>query len=466
MLVVMNTPILCASGLSVPRAIRAAVLAALLPITVPPPVLAAGKGGTVDVPSADPRIPISLDTTPGDDDSLFRIAAPGHYYLTATLVGVAHKSGIEVAANDVTIDLNEFTVQGIGTRSQEAGIRVQMNGDPVRLIVRNGTIRGWRYGLIGGGGYGSRYTNLTVIGNGSFGMQLGDGATVTDCTVANNGTTGLISGSDVVLTRVTARQNGYDGIVVGDHARIIDCAAIESTMNGFVVNGPGATLVGCIANGSAHGDGFKIAQGESTFERCAARNNAGRGFNLAENGSLTDCVASSNDKSGFGLGAGCVATNCTASNNAIDGFELFSPVGLPGSSRIENCTALFNQRNGFSLQTRSQIRGSLARGNGLHGIAAEGDCHVVGNQSVANGAGTSTGAGIYTTASGNHVEGNTCNGNKIGFAIVSGDNLVIRNTARGNQLNFSFAAGVEYGQVVDNPGSSFSNTNPWSNIGY
>jgi len=52
----------------------------------------------------EPRVVISTANTPGDADSLFRITQPGSYYLTGNVAGVAGKSGIEVAAADVTID--------------------------------------------------------------------------------------------------------------------------------------------------------------------------------------------------------------------------------------------------------------------------------------------------------------------------------------------------------------------------
>src|SRR5262245_30779521 len=53
----------------------------------------------------EPRTPIG--TLP------FTIQSPGAYYLTTNLTGAAASHGISVAASDVTIDLNGFTLGGV-----------------------------------------------------------------------------------------------------------------------------------------------------------------------------------------------------------------------------------------------------------------------------------------------------------------------------------------------------------------
>src|SRR5438309_7234897 len=54
----------------------------------------------------------------------FNITAPGSYYLTTNLTGVAAKSGILIAADDVTLDLNGFALVGI----PEATIAIIVSG--------------------------------------------------------------------------------------------------------------------------------------------------------------------------------------------------------------------------------------------------------------------------------------------------------------------------------------------------
>src|SRR5262245_50594054 len=61
----------------------------------------------------EPRTPISLTTTPGDGDSLYKITQPGSYYLTGNVQGVAGKMGIEVVSSHVKIDLGGFQLLGV-----------------------------------------------------------------------------------------------------------------------------------------------------------------------------------------------------------------------------------------------------------------------------------------------------------------------------------------------------------------
>src|ERR1035437_7172710 len=58
----------------------------------------------------DPRTPIS--------SAPFIINSPGSYYLTTNLTAAASGYGITISANNVTVDLNGFTLQGVPS-SQE-----------------------------------------------------------------------------------------------------------------------------------------------------------------------------------------------------------------------------------------------------------------------------------------------------------------------------------------------------------
>jgi len=60
----------------------------------------------------EPRTPIS--SVP------FTISAPGSYYVTTNLTPGADQNGIVVAADNVTIDLNGFTLFGGGGSSGKA----------------------------------------------------------------------------------------------------------------------------------------------------------------------------------------------------------------------------------------------------------------------------------------------------------------------------------------------------------
>ena len=88
----------------------------------------------------EPRTPISLATTPGDADSLFKITQPGSYYLTGNITGVAGRHGIEIAASGVTLDLNGFALRGVvgSFDAVTAGLHGLEN-----IAVVNGTVKDW-----------------------------------------------------------------------------------------------------------------------------------------------------------------------------------------------------------------------------------------------------------------------------------------------------------------------------------
>jgi hypothetical protein len=95
----------------------------------------------------EPRIPVGANTTPGDANDLFIISQPGSYYLTTNIVGVSGKNGIEISANDVSLDLNGFALQGAGT----GNVGVYIYYAQTNVVIRNGTISGWQNNSGGAG---------------------------------------------------------------------------------------------------------------------------------------------------------------------------------------------------------------------------------------------------------------------------------------------------------------------------
>ncbi len=86
----------------------------------------------------EPRI--NLNALPGSGTAVHEITAPGSYYLTADVLGVAGLNGIEVLSRGVSIDLNGFSV--IGDPGALDGIRCDTVSD-ASLSVRNGEVRDW-----------------------------------------------------------------------------------------------------------------------------------------------------------------------------------------------------------------------------------------------------------------------------------------------------------------------------------
>src|SRR4051812_44068330 len=79
----------------------------------PPPGVPAPTMKTLD--QVEPRREVNATNTPGNATNLFIISAPGSYYLSGNITGVAGKSGILISADSVTLDLNGFALIGGGS---------------------------------------------------------------------------------------------------------------------------------------------------------------------------------------------------------------------------------------------------------------------------------------------------------------------------------------------------------------
>ena len=124
----------------------------------------------------EPRTPIS--TTP------FTISQPGSYYLTTNLFGSGLNHGINIAANDVVLDLNGFAITGPAV--VYAGVFV--SGSFTNVTVRNGTIKGWVDGvrIFGDAAKNIVLDHLNISDTFGYGIDSRQ-ATITACSVTGSG---------------------------------------------------------------------------------------------------------------------------------------------------------------------------------------------------------------------------------------------------------------------------------------
>lgn len=270
----------------------------------------------------EPRIPISAATTPGDATSTFRIVQPGSYYLTGNVAGESGKVGIRVTANDVTIDLNGFTLTGV-TGSID-GIAL-ISGSVRNTTIRNGTVAAW-------GGSGINFngsTNpagliegVTARNNTLDGINCGEGARVVNCSASNNGRAGFDVSNEAIFDHCVATENGTVGF--------------SSTFGGAFSE--------CLARANT-GDGFGLGAGYAVVSACTSSLNGGAGFTTSR-GTLHACDASFNTGVGFSFSSGAVAQECTANANSAGGFAVFGTATLRNNSVSGGTTGISAGRHG------------------------------------------------------------------------------------------------------------------------
>ncbi len=271
----------------------------------PPP------GAPAPTPGPEPRIAINATNTPGDSDSRFRIGQPGSYYLAGNATGEAAKSGIEIGASNVTIDLNGFTLQGVPGSLD--GIRAG-GGVIANITVRNGVVAGFGADGISlcqsGLEKGVLVESVHASGNAGTGISVPTSSIVRNCT-ANNNSDGINTCDHCVIESCTARENADDGITASDYSIIRGSAAVSNISSGMFA-GEGSVIEACISDQNG-------AQGILTGFGCTVRNCTSRGngvYGIAAGGqsNVSGCTASANTLDGINVG-----DNCTVLHNTCDG---------------------------------------------------------------------------------------------------------------------------------------------------
>jgi hypothetical protein len=192
----------------------------------------------------EPRTPIMYDG--------YNVSSPGSYYLVTNLTGSAYgvpgsPYGIFIASDNVTIDLNGFTLQGVS--GSYSGIYIY--GSHTNIIVRNGIITGWAQNGIG---YNYPYSSpqnvvlehLTVSANVGNGIVAANGFTISNCTIQNNQGTGILldgNGSQVV-GNILIGNNAANNVNAG----AITIEGSNNRIEGNHVTGSGASGYGIALN--------------------------------------------------------------------------------------------------------------------------------------------------------------------------------------------------------------------------
>ena len=167
------------------------------------------------------------------------IFVSGSYILTKNL----RISGdcIIVAADNVTIDLDGYTIEGDGT-GQGIGDADVPRQD---VTIRNGTVKSFYVG-IGFAKPGGEHSVRTVveriraIGNTFFGIRSGRHSVVRDCVVSDNGTSGMFVAGGLIIGN-TVLNNNSTGILALCPSNFIGNFSSGNGVYNIVASGEGCT---------------------------------------------------------------------------------------------------------------------------------------------------------------------------------------------------------------------------------
>jgi hypothetical protein len=190
--------------------------------------------------------------TPGDGPGFpVSINAPGSYRLTSNLSMTGNTNAIVDSlaepVDDVTIDLNGFTIDGKGSTTNG----IQLSGGN-NWEIRSGTVKGFANGIQQQvSSTGHRVIGVRVLDNSKTGIAIanGEGHLIRDCTAIGNGTgnldRGLLIGANSTVIGNTVMNNSGNGMSLG--------AGVGYGNN--VVNSNGGTIAGGVEMGTNVCDG-------------------------------------------------------------------------------------------------------------------------------------------------------------------------------------------------------------------
>lgn len=331
----------------------------------------APKASMRSLDQLEPRLPLGQIGTNG----LLTITQPGSYVLMGN-VAVTAGDGITIAADDVTLDLNGFTLSS--SISPASGTAVRILGEHQNIVVRNGHIRGSLKvdlsdaSMSGSGFQNGVYcyqaalnclvTDLTVNGVSSHGIYLDGGSTIDRCVVSNCGGKGIV-GQVVSNSSATAcGERGIVGTTVGNsQGTAVISIGIEAST---AINCTGQTTavdsgIGLKANLATNCSGFSPAGiglwALRSATNCYGATNSGAYALKVESEDSTPILGSAENcqgrtaGGGHGLLAG-TATNCTGTSGSGFGLQADTATGCTG-------TTTSGQRGLYIIGTATNCRG-------------------------------------------------------------------------------------------------------------
>ena len=226
--------------------------------------------GSLTPPGAPGPMMKSLDqvearTAITNTSSLVTISQPGSYYLTHNLT-VSTGDAIDINTNQVTLDLNGFTISSTAASANNYGI--YMPGGNTDVTVLNGHIKsgvtnnagtysgsGFIGGIVGIGAnlYNLRVSGVSVSGCLSYGIALGVGnsTTVESCTVKTAGFYGIFADN---VSHCVAHECGSSAAIYA--TTVSDCRGAATGAGAGIL---AVTASNCSGTSSGSGPGLSVS---------------------------------------------------------------------------------------------------------------------------------------------------------------------------------------------------------------
>jgi parallel beta-helix repeat protein len=190
--------------------------------------------------------------TPGDSAGFpATLSRPGRYKLTGNLAVPANLNGIEVTANDVTIDLNGFTIRSNPPGQAVSGVVAFAGEGGLRVI--NGTITGFSGGGIVKSPGRAVIEDMRIMSNGRN-LELPADSHVRNSTIAN--------GTDLTAAiRCFARCLIENNIVTGNAGAGVALEAGGGVVLANVIVGNGFAAILSSDNRTGYGNNVLLGNG-------------------------------------------------------------------------------------------------------------------------------------------------------------------------------------------------------------
>jgi parallel beta-helix repeat protein len=173
----------------------------------------------------EPRTPVDATHTPGNSAAEFVITNSGSYYLTTNIVGVSGEDGIDIEANNVTLDLNGFLLLGVSGSFSDG---IQILSGYANVTVHNGTISGWGHHGVYSEAGNATFDRLNVSAN-EYGLFVYGPSVIRDCAANGNTFTSIGNiANDCFIFDNTCVSNGYGIVIQGNNNRVEDNHVTEN----------------------------------------------------------------------------------------------------------------------------------------------------------------------------------------------------------------------------------------------